>query len=1036
MSGKTGNRASSRIDLRLLLSCLVALVVPCACVAADVVVDNDGGAPGYAETGTWITSGSPGFQGGTYRYVNGVSGPPTCSATWTANLPASANYRVYAAFRDGSNRTTSAPVTITHKAGITPVALNQQGTAGVVERFLGEFSFDAGIAASVRMDNNGTTAVHIADAMIWRVVADPPPSISAITRDQEVPTQAAPVVVTATVTDNVAVASVSVSYSVTPSGVTGAAPALDDGNHGDGAAGDHVYGATIPAQPNGSVVAYYFTAVDNLAQSAASRVHYYGVGPLPPTVADVVVDNDNGTPGYVETGGWTTSASTGFEGGTYRYITGVSGAPTGTATWTPSLPCSGVYRVYAALLQGTNRTTSAPMTITHAAGQVVVPLNQYGGGVSEILLGEYPFDAGTSGSVRMDNNGAAGIYVADAMIWRLPSDPPPKVSLVTRSPAVPGSSEPVTVTATVTDNFAVTSAALCYKVGAAAVFTVVQAWDDGAHGDGAAGDHVYGAVIPPQPNGSTVSLYYTAWDNLGQSAVSPSQYYVVGQEPRHVYVVLSSDTSVWGVTGGYYGVVNWNVFESRTGVMSRVYDSDFRNACVDSLGRPFKVTWFMHGGAWFTPAVNSTPISALYHIRKNWGDGITAWGDALEYHFHHYVWDGTAWIMAPTFAERIWEYEWVMSQMMLEEHLFVTAFRSGWNYMDDIYQQYLERWLPFRMEGVQSGWVPYHPSFSNWRLPGTMKGWEARHMYMKSFTASTANQAFNAARLGTDQVLCIWSHQNEADYPEQIAAVDAALHAAAAGYPSVQFHYCSAKEAMQKWLGHTPTAPPPLEVTPAIAGDNVSVTVHTADDIYQEQPWVAARRYTGECVRLNSWKAGPGLWRFSYSRGEFDHVAVGVSDLYGTDAIAEVDDGSRRWAVQSEFAGASPWQVDHDTSPTCAMLAKKAGVYVTSGTLTFDHSMEAGGQWRSVRLEGNAPAGTALRWRYKSAGTRQLLDDAPWSPYEAGLFLALPSGLQQPWIRVEVLLEGTGTLTPSLNSVEVAYDKAPTAVDPDDWKLY
>lgn len=1003
----------SLLFLSLLVACYGAL-------SAEVVVDNDFGAPEYIETGNWVASGSTGYNGGSYRYTSGVFGAPTSSATWIPNLPLRRIYEVYAAYRKGANRTTNAPMTITHSAGTTLVYLNQNGPNEIVETFLGEFLFDAGSSGSVRMDNNGTTSILIADAMIWRVPFDPPPEISAVARDPEVASHLDPVVITAMITDNVRVSSATLCYSVSPSGISGVIRAYDDGIHGDGVAGDSVYGATIPAQPDGSEVACHYMAVDDLWQLATGVTQYYAVGPLPPYLPDVVVDNDDGAPGYVETGTWITSLSVGYEGGTYRYAFASPGTSTSNATWTPNLPRSGVYRVYAAFAKGSNRTNSAPVTIFHAAGESLVSLDQTGGGIAEVLLGEYPFDAGTSGSVRLDNNGAAGVYIADAMIWHMPSDFPPIISLVTRNPIIPDSSESVLVTSTIMDNIAVTTASLSYTVNSG-MPEIIQAFDDGAHGDGAAGDHIYGATIPAQPNGSTVSFSCSAWDNLGQSSESPIQRYVVGQEAKNVYIVLSSDTSVWGVSGGYYGLVDWNVFESRTGVLSRVYDNSFRYAHVDSIGRPFKLTWFMHGGAWFRTAVNSTPISATYHIRKNWGDDIEAWGDALEYHFHHYAWDGTQWLMAPTFAETIWEYELVMSQMMLEERLFITSFRSGWNYMDDTYQQYLERWVPFRMEGVRAGWEPYHPSYEDYRLPGTMKGWEVRHHYTKSFSAGIASQVFTAADLGVDQVVCIWSHQNEPDFPAQIADVDQILHETHANHPSVQFYYCSAKEAMQRWLNQTESVPPPLEIHPTITGNHVSVTVDTSDDIYQEQPWVAARRYAGDCERLDATKTAAGAWKFSYSRQEYDHVAVGVSDIYGNEIIADVDDGSHRWAVQSEFAEARSLLVDFDTSPTCVLLQNIAGSYVSSGTLTFDHQIETSGTWQSIILEGNAPAGSGLQFRYKTASAQDLLNEAPWSAYFAERTVVLPPGLGQSWIRIEALLQGTPSTTPGLKSLEVHY---------------
>lgn len=1023
--------------MRILPSLLILpfLSLGSIAMAVEIVVDNDSGAPGYIESGSWTTSSSTGYQGGTYRYVLGVAGPTTASATWTPDLPSQGLYEVYAAYRQSTNRSTAAPMTIAHSTGTTIVSLNQNGSNQIVENLLGTFVFDVGTSGFVRMDNGGAADNLIADAIIWRTPIDPPPTISQIARSPEIATSSDPVTVIVTITDNIQVFSATLSFTVSPSGTTGTIPAFDDGDHGDGVAGDSVFGASIPAQPDGSIVAYCFLAADDLGQFATSPTLYYGVGPLPLYQVDTVVDNDDGEPGYAEAGMWTTSTSTGYKGGSYRYSTASSGVATSTATWTPNLPQSGVYRIFAAFARGSNRPTRIPLTITHSLGQSVVHIDQTGSSaVVEIPLGDFPFDAGSNGSIRMENNGSAGAYIADAMIWHLPSDTPPSIYRVSRLPVVPGATDSVQVTAIVTDNVTVATASINYTIDGAGP-VMIPAFDDGLHGDGLAGDSIYGASIPAQPDGALVRFTFNATDNRGQSTVSTFQSYVVAEEPRTVYVILSSDTSVWSIAGGHYGTASWDVFESRTGVMSKVYDKVFRYSHIDSLGNPFKITWFMHGGAWFRTAVNSTPISALYHIRRNWEEDIETWGDALEYHFHHYVWDGSNWAMAPTFAETIWEYEWVMSQMMLEENLFVTSFRSGWNYMDNTYQHYLERWVPFRMEGVQSNWVPYHPSFDDYRAPGAMKGWEVRHIYMKSFSASRANQIFAAASLGTDQVACIWSHQNEPDYPEQIAEVDRVLHNAQENYPMVQFLYCSAREAMQKWLNHTSSTPPPLEVESSLTGDDVDVFIHTLDDIYQEQPWVAARRHTGDCVRLDAAKTAPGIWEFDYSRQEYDRVAVGVSDIYGNGVIVPVRDESYRWTVQSDFAQGSSWRVDFDTTPTCAVLQNIAGAYVPSGTLDFDFRIEEGETWVGIRIEAETPEGTSLQTRYKMAHTQALLDEASWSDYSSEASVGLPSGSPPSWIRMEVLLEGTPSSTPEMRKLEIVYRIPPTS-GVGFWRIY
>ena len=57
--------------------------------------------------------------------------------------------------------------------------------------------------------------------------------------------------------------------------------------------------------------------------------------------------------------------------------------------------------------------------------------------------------------------------------------------------------------------------------GGASTSTVTM-YDDGAHGDGVAGDHVYGAQIPAMAVGTTVRYYLTATDDAGLSSSSPT----------------------------------------------------------------------------------------------------------------------------------------------------------------------------------------------------------------------------------------------------------------------------------------------------------------------------------------------------------------------------------------------------------------------------------------------------------------------------------------------------------------------------------
>jgi len=122
-----------------------------------------------------------------------------------------------------------------------------------------------------------------------------------------------------------------------------------------------------------------------------------------------VVDNDEGAPGYTESGAWLTSTADGYQSKTYRYATA------GTAAWADyalQIPTSGEYRLYAWYRAHETRATSCQYVIDHRSGSDAVSINQQENNEQWVLLGTYDFDAG-AGRVRVDaENSSGGTYVA------------------------------------------------------------------------------------------------------------------------------------------------------------------------------------------------------------------------------------------------------------------------------------------------------------------------------------------------------------------------------------------------------------------------------------------------------------------------------------------------------------------------------------------------------------------------------------------------------------------------------------------------
>ena len=130
---------------------------------------------------------------------------------------------------------------------------------------------------------------------------------------------------------------------------------------------------------------------------------------------EVIVNNDQGAPGYIETGSWVDGSIAGY-GGTYRVAT-ADAAETATAVFTPTIDSSGLYWVSIRFISGVNRATDTKYTITHSGGSTTYLLNQEVHGDTWIYLGQFYFFAGGNYSIIISNqsNEAGQAIIADAV---------------------------------------------------------------------------------------------------------------------------------------------------------------------------------------------------------------------------------------------------------------------------------------------------------------------------------------------------------------------------------------------------------------------------------------------------------------------------------------------------------------------------------------------------------------------------------------------------------------------------------------------
>ena len=141
---------------------------------------------------------------------------------------------------------------------------------------------------------------------------------------------------------------------------------------------------------------------------------HYGIAPHDPT-SDIIIDNSSGS--FSASGNWATGTSaTDKYGSDYRWRS--TEAVSDQASWTPNIPTSGNWAVYAWWSAGTNRTANVAYNVTNSGGTTSVYVNQQANGGKWNLLGTYSFGTGTGFPTRLSCWATTGyVVIADAIKW-------------------------------------------------------------------------------------------------------------------------------------------------------------------------------------------------------------------------------------------------------------------------------------------------------------------------------------------------------------------------------------------------------------------------------------------------------------------------------------------------------------------------------------------------------------------------------------------------------------------------------------------
>ncbi len=269
----------------------------------------------------------------------------------------------------------------------------------------------------------------------------------------------------------------------------------------------------------------------------------------------------------------------------------------------------------------------------------------------------------------------------------------PAITAVTHRPALPAANQPIRVLARVRDTDGVGSVVVRYRIDPSTTLTEIPMMDDGSEGDLVAGDGIYAAVIPAQPNSTLVAFRVEAAD----AADIPAGSQFPADAPERECLVRFGEFVPAGSLGSYRLWMTRATFDfwtSREKMSNEALDTTFVYGNYRVI---YNTGSYFAGSAWSSPGY-TTPSGVLCGYDVLYPDDEPFLGD------NHVILD---WPNRDSTFLREHTMYWLLDQAGLPNlyrrniHLFVNGARRGTLYNDaqqpggDI----IEEWFPNHAEG-------------------------------------------------------------------------------------------------------------------------------------------------------------------------------------------------------------------------------------------------------------------------------------------------------------------------------------------------
>lgn len=302
----------------------------------------------------------------------------------------------------------------------------------------------------------------------------------------------------------------------------------------------------------------------------------------------------------------------------------------------------------------------------------------------------------------------------------------------------------------------------------------------------------------------------------------------------------------------------------------------FRTRMLDSSGGGWVYNWFCvdHVDYEINPRRRDIGYHNIFDHYRQIIRETQSWDDGLHFHFHPHSPRGEAHRCATHWWATSNALFQVISRRIIDRQWFPAANRPGFHVIRPDSHWFLEQFVPFDysnqslipdeadraqldVDGGRLGdwrraprnWAPYHPSPDDYQIPGACRRWIGRCLNVgtrfRLLEERDVRQAFQEAQSGRPVILAFTNHDFR-DIRSDVECVRNLLASVTPDYPSVNFKFSEAINAMRSALNLAPQSPCTLDLSlRKVTAHEHLLEVRTNTPTFGPQPWLALRTTAG-----------------------------------------------------------------------------------------------------------------------------------------------------------------------------------------------